>query len=385
MTAKPGRDIRIDALRGLILIVMTMDHFPSLFFNYTYELPGYVTTAEGFVFLSGLVAGKVYQRYGASTEPVSLWDRAWKRAGYIYSCHLLTFLALFSIAVLFAAKIWGLEIWTPLFYQHPAMAVVLGITLMYQPQYLDILPMYALLILTVPAVAECAKRNRLMVVFFCSLATWLLAQFGFREYLQSILGRYGPVHLGYFDIFAWQSLFLLGVCVGIRGFGAFVPRRFQLPVLLVCIVLEIILFSARHGLILANSQFTIESWSLVGRLGPIRILNFVVVVVLVRQVLPWVTENWMVRGLALLGRHSLEVFTFHVFLIYLFFGIFRNSPYQEMLTLFFAGSLFLPAFLADRFQNPWKVWYYFLVNGNRQGVFPREARACCNQIRKSDG
>jgi hypothetical protein len=71
-----GRDVRIDALRGLMLAVMTMDHFPSLFLDYTYGSLGYVTMAEGFIFLSGLVAGRVYTRYGAAEDGALLWRRA---------------------------------------------------------------------------------------------------------------------------------------------------------------------------------------------------------------------------------------------------------------------------------------------------------------------
>src|SRR5208283_3971240 len=111
---------------------------------------GYVTAAEGFVFLSGLVAGRVYTRYSAAESGALLWRRALTRAGFIYSFHVLTFLILFGLAVLFSVKTWGLETWTPRFYEHPVSALLMGITLTYQPEGLDILPMYAVFILTVP-------------------------------------------------------------------------------------------------------------------------------------------------------------------------------------------------------------------------------------------
>src|SRR4051794_21849559 len=103
------RDIRLDALRGLLLVVMTMDHFPSSFFELTYESLGYITAAEGFVFLAGLVAGQVYCRYSSYENRQSLLKRALKRAGIIYTFNVLTFISLLLLAVLFNLKTWCLE------------------------------------------------------------------------------------------------------------------------------------------------------------------------------------------------------------------------------------------------------------------------------------
>ena len=57
------RDLRIDTLRGLMLVIMMVTHIrwfaiPTAWT--TYQPIGFVTAAEGFVFLSGLVAGIVY-------------------------------------------------------------------------------------------------------------------------------------------------------------------------------------------------------------------------------------------------------------------------------------------------------------------------------------
>jgi len=363
---KPGRDVYIDALRGLMLVTMTIHHFPSLFCDYTFESLGYVNAVEGFVFLSGLVAGRVYTRYGAVENGVLLWRRALARTGFIYSFHVLTFLTLFSLAVLFSVKTWGLETWTPRFYEHPVSALLMGITLTYQPQFLDILPMYAVFILTVPIAVQLAKKNRLGLLLLSSTVVWLLAQFGLGDYLNAALSRFWPVDLGVFDIFGWQFIFVLGVCIGIRSTTDLIPRQFRRLALLVCVVVDATLFSIRHGFILSDPRFKIESLSFIGSLGPIRLLNFTVFALLVQYALSWLTENLVVKGLALLGRHSLEVFTFHIFLLFLFFGVFRTSQLKEVWVLLFVSSLFLPACLLERYHNPWRTWFSWLATGNKR-------------------
>jgi hypothetical protein len=50
------RSILLDFLRGLCLLVMTVDHLPQTFIkNITWQGVGFFSAAEGFIFLSGLV------------------------------------------------------------------------------------------------------------------------------------------------------------------------------------------------------------------------------------------------------------------------------------------------------------------------------------------
>jgi hypothetical protein len=359
---KRGRNVHVDALRGLTLVVMTVHHFPSLFLTYSIEVLGYVTTGESFVFLSGLVAGSAYTRYSAAESGALLWRRAFTRAGFLYSFHLLTFLTFFCLATLFSIKTWGLENWTPRFYEHPASALFMGITLTYQPPYLDLLPMYGLFILLVPITVQFGKKNQLGLVLLCSAIVWLLVQFGLSGYLQGVLLKFWPVDFGTYDIFAWQLMFVLGVCTSVLGATNLIPHQFRWLVMIVCVIVAAVLFSIRHGLIFSESGLKIDSLSLLGSLGPIRLLNFIVIAWLVQYTLSGLAENLVVKGLALLGRHSLEVFTFHVFLIYFFFGVVLYSQFQELWVLLFVSSLFLPACLFERYQNPWKSWFYRLVS-----------------------
>src|SRR5580693_1644014 len=70
-TAGPGiappvdlkRSGLVDFLRGICLLLMTVDHLPlTLVRKFTWQTFGFFSAAEGFVFLSGLVSGLVYGR-----------------------------------------------------------------------------------------------------------------------------------------------------------------------------------------------------------------------------------------------------------------------------------------------------------------------------------
>ena len=58
-----NRDLSLDVLRGIMLIIMAADHFGEPLFQHLYEFAGYVSAAEGFVFLSGMLVALVYSRY----------------------------------------------------------------------------------------------------------------------------------------------------------------------------------------------------------------------------------------------------------------------------------------------------------------------------------
>ena len=88
MINKLIRDPRLDTLRGLMLVMITINHLGSPLSLYTYQPFGFYSAAEGFVFLSGVVAGLVYAHY-AQFGKGSLWKKAFIRARDIYVVHIL--------------------------------------------------------------------------------------------------------------------------------------------------------------------------------------------------------------------------------------------------------------------------------------------------------
>src|SRR5438477_11804503 len=82
------RDCRIDALRGICLIVMTCKHLPKPLHAITYQPPAFVSAAEVFVFLSGLVSACAHVRVliRLGFRP-TVWG-AWGRVTLLYRIQL---------------------------------------------------------------------------------------------------------------------------------------------------------------------------------------------------------------------------------------------------------------------------------------------------------
>src|SRR5277367_5072949 len=73
----------LDALRGLFLVWMTLTHLPTHFSDLVNQPFGFISSAEGFVFLSALLVARLYIRQDAEVRrPL---DRAICNGGQTHS------------------------------------------------------------------------------------------------------------------------------------------------------------------------------------------------------------------------------------------------------------------------------------------------------------
>ena len=68
----------LDALRGLFLVWMTLTHLPTRFSDFVNQPIGFVSAAEGFVFMSALLVGRIYTRELLENAP-GVRAKIWKR------------------------------------------------------------------------------------------------------------------------------------------------------------------------------------------------------------------------------------------------------------------------------------------------------------------
>src|SRR5260370_10643191 len=141
----------IDALRGVFLVWMTLTHLPTHLSDLVNEPFGFVSSAEGFVFLSALLVARLYIRQAAGAG-AALRTKLWKRALRIYAYHLILLACAFTMAATFAVMAHRLALINLLnFYlAHPFPAIVGSLLLIYCPPLLDILPMYVIFLLITP-------------------------------------------------------------------------------------------------------------------------------------------------------------------------------------------------------------------------------------------
>ncbi|MDE3084103.1 MAG: OpgC domain-containing protein, partial [Verrucomicrobiota bacterium] len=192
------RDIRFDSLRGLMLLSMAINHLPSQLRSITDQSLGVFSSAEGFVFLSGLLAGYVYTRRLRRDGVSGLRTAVLRRARMIYVWHLLAY---FGAFILLTLNVWisgAPSLTSPrLFSEHPWQAALLGPLLLYQPGLLDILPMYCVFVLLLPLVLGGLENGHRRWIILASFAAWVLAQF-----LPTYAGAaiISPLNFGFFNL-----------------------------------------------------------------------------------------------------------------------------------------------------------------------------------------
>ncbi|CAH0350729.1 OpgC domain-containing protein [Aquabacterium sp. CECT 9606] len=336
---RPTRRWEFDALRGLMLVLMTLTHLPTRLAEHLGQPFGYVSAAEGFVLLSAFMAGMVYTRKGRR-HGIPVMRRAFRqRALVIYGCQLLALLFLFTvIAVL------GLGIDQPavknlmsFYLQHPVTALLAAMALVYQPPLLDILPLYILFMLISPWVLSHGMRHGWRGLLATSLALWLLAQFGVTHLMYDwVVAHTGlPVpfqETGSFDTLAWQFIWILGLWMGAQLVVApqTLPPRAPFPrwMVLVALAMGLTGLAWRHAI----GQVPLPNWPEVNvlfdkwLLGPLRLLNLLALMVLTLRFGPWLTARMRrLRPLEAMGRASLPVFCAHLGVVLLVLAVFGEA------------------------------------------------------------
>src|SRR5690348_8107463 len=90
-----------DSLRGVLLVLMTLTHLPTRLSVLGNQPFGFVSAAEGFVFLSAFLVGVVHaKKAGTAAMFKSLWSRALKVYGYHVAllCFAFTIIAALGVA-----------------------------------------------------------------------------------------------------------------------------------------------------------------------------------------------------------------------------------------------------------------------------------------------
>jgi hypothetical protein len=317
----------LDALRGLFLVWMTFTHMPTRFSDYVNQPFGFVSSAEGFVFLSALLVSQVYL-CDAREDEAGLRMKLWRRTLKIYSYHLLMLAFAFTAAAAFAARTHRPALYNLLnFYlAHPAVAIIGSVLLIYCPPLLDILPMYVIFLFLTPMVLTAALRYGWRRVLALSGVFWLGAQFGLREVVHQAVVHVTHLQIplqetGAFNLFAWQGVWVIGLWLGARSLEGEMPLA-RVPGWAVALSGAIctFFFEVRHGwlglhLTQEKLGIQVDKW----QIGPMRLINLAAMLV----VCYWL-RRYLVRLIArepflTLGKASLQVFCAHV--IFVFAGL----------------------------------------------------------------
>ena len=328
----------LDALRGLFLVWMTLTHLPTRFSDFVNQPFGYVSSAEGFVFMSALLIGRLYIRK-LMEDPVDVWSRLWKRSFKIYAYHMFLLAFAFTIAASWAVHHHRAAITNLLnFYlNHPGTAIAGSIFLIYSPPLLDILPMYVMFLFLTPLFLSAAVRFGWRIVIAASALTWLLAQFSLRDIVHNWVVHVTHLQIplqetGAFNLFAWQTVWIVGLWLGARSAQGNVPLKF-VPRWGIALGAAVCIFfvGVRHGwfgprLTEQALGLLLDKW----QIGPLRVLNIGAFLVVFYWLRKYVKIAVAREPFLTLGKASLQVFCAH--LLFVFAGLALLYGEMEHLT-----------------------------------------------------
>jgi len=306
-----GRNTTIDFWRGLVLVIIFVNHIPgNLIEHITPRNFGFSDSTEAFIFISGLSVALVYYPKIPQGDIIGVVKRCLRRAFELYRMHLLLTagaIALFSIGYELSEEIGLIE-------EHGRSMVfgdtakgVTGILLLgHQLGYFNILPLYIMLMLWAP-VALVLARTHLGLTLAVSGGIYALAR---KEILT--LPSWPEPGTWFFNPFAWQILFTLGIVTGILMLRRqnFYSRPLMLASLFV-VALSLLFTTAGFGLFphlpeTAHALFDLTKHDLgLGRIVHFLALAYVLTQFPVGDVLK---RTFVGPDLKRLGRNALMIF-----------------------------------------------------------------------------
>ncbi len=358
---KLERRPELDALRGLFLVWMTLTHLPTRFSDLVNQPLGFISSAEGFVFISALLIGRLYMR-DAIRDPGRVRVKLWMRSLKIYGYHLIMLTLAFTVIAEIAIHTHKAALMNLLsFYlAHPFVAMAGSVLLIYCPPLLDILPMYVTFLFFTPIVLSAATKFGWRWILAASCTVWLLAQFGVRDLIHNWIVQitHLPIPLqesGAFNLFAWQAVWTVGMWLGARSAVGSVPLN-KIPGWVAAFSGAICIFfvGVRFGwfgphLTAQALGVKLDKW----QIGPLRVLNLMAFTIVAYWMRKYVLHVIHREPFLTLGKASLRVFCAHIVFVFagltMLYGDFNADgldqlhgiPAIALLACTFASLLFL--------------------------------------------
>jgi hypothetical protein len=316
------RDLRLDLMRGIGQWMVFLDHIPYDIVSWlTLRNYGFSDAAEFFVFISGYTAGFVYGPAIVQGQFLGATKRLLTRAWHLYVAHV--FLFLFLIAQISRAArrsdnpMYGNEYNIFLFLEHPDVMIGQALALKFKPVDLDVLPLYIVLVLALPAILWGLVK----------LPHWTLLGSATLYVLARVFDWNLPSYPGgnwYFNPFAWQLLFVFGAWCGLgksSEIAGLIRSRAVLYLALAWIAFSFLIVMSWHvpALDAMTPKWLIKIIYPIDKsdLDMFRLIHFLALAVLFVRYVP---RDWpalrsnALRPLVLIGQNSLPMFCLGVFL-----------------------------------------------------------------------
>lgn len=326
------RDLRLDLLRGFAVFAMVVDHFGGS--SWLYLVTGgntfFVSAAEGFVFLSGLVVGMIYGGIALKEGLRVAQVKAWQRAFTLYKLSVALTLIFASVTLFFNLP------WSSTAQVSNPIEFVLNVVLLRQTMYLtDVMLMYTLLMALAPIGLWLLVKGRAWLLLSASGALWLAFQFAPAQ----INSAWQIIGNTTFNVAAWQLLFFVALAVGFHR-KTLAQKLGQLPRVPYLLFLGLLLLwltqlHATNGAYLARLFPGLDPQALINELfsksalAPGRLIASAVVFQFAYLLVTLIWKpvaaafGWLLLPL---GQNSLYSYTMHVAVIGAFYVILPYLP-----------------------------------------------------------
>jgi hypothetical protein len=322
--ASGERELRLDLFRGMALWLIFIDHLPpNILTWFTIRNYGFSDATEIFIFISGYTAAFVYGRAMLDRGFVVASARIFKRVWQIYVAHVFLFtiyLAEISyIATRFDNPLYAEEMGILDFLKQPDVTIVQALLLKFRPVNMDVLPLYIVLMIFLPAIIWLMQRKADVALALSVLIYALTWEFDW--YLPAY-----PNGFWAFNPFAWQLLFVFGAWCALGG-ARRMARILASPITLwLCVAYLVFAFGVTLTWHVPQLNVFMPRW-LESWMYPInktdldvlRFAHFLALAAITVRILPkdWpgLKSPWL-RPVIRCGQHSLEIFCLGVFLAF---------------------------------------------------------------------
>ena len=345
----------IDGMRGYFLVFMLINHLVFAgglwLVQINHRNLAFVEDAQGFVFLSGLLTGMVYARKMMKDGYAVGRDRIWGRALELYRYAMCIVVAVLVLQLVLpgAAGIW--QNWLGGSRLHDGERLAAIGTFLFQPTFMDILPQYIIYMAFAPMVIWLCITERWAAVAIASLLLWLAGQLGLQRLITYPLNEWlagAPDKEGLrasFNLLGWQVVFFAGVIAGsltsmkrIEWKRVFNPEDTFLArmALAICLFFLPLRLMTAHGLMPGMVLEKFGMMEVRADFGLVYLVNFAAVAYglawlliagprhqspVIRKIAAGLTSLFSLSFLQLLGRHSLQIYVWHVLIVYVVFYI----------------------------------------------------------------
>jgi hypothetical protein len=378
----------LDVLRGIALAVIFVTHIPgNIYAGMTPAALGYADAAEAFVLIAGFAAYHAYMRRFLSDDPVTAALPIITRVWQLYVTHLALVFLVFGVSA-WAARVFGdphyLEAMAlDTFLADPAQAAIGVMTLGFLPNYLDILPLYIVLLALLPLVLASIRLHWALPLGLSALG-YLAAQLtGWN------LPNMQASAVWFFNPLAWQFLFVVGVVMAHLSATQRLEALFARKRLVLAITWAAALYAFvsllsvapwRQIPPLANTLLIDPAWLPVAdktNLSPLRLVDAFakawLLAVLIPRAASWLSSP-PARAFGMMGRQSLPVFVLGLILSVVASVIVREAGFDKLVqTAVVVGGIGLMAAFAALLE--WQAQSQRAARAPRDlGAQPQPAR-----------